>query len=138
MTTFNQGHALLVGVGADLPTTEEDAKGLGDILVDGGRCAYPPTQVAVLTGANATLEKVLGALATLAARTDEDSTVVIFFSGHGYHVTTSLGRQYYIMPYGYDVGALSETAISGKEFAEKLNIVTAKKVLVLLDCCHAA
>lgn len=47
---FDNGHALLVGVGADLPNTIDDAIGLADVLKDSSRCAYPPEQVALLTG----------------------------------------------------------------------------------------
>ena len=46
---FGQGHALVIGVGADLPNTVDDAIGLADILKDPTRCAYPPNQVHLLT-----------------------------------------------------------------------------------------
>jgi hypothetical protein len=137
MTTFKNGHALLVGVGADLPNTVDDAKGLAGILADVERCAYPPGQVVALTGAHATRDEVLGALEKLGARSDADSTVIVFFSGHGYQVASSMGEQYYLMPYGYDLNALFKTAISGNEFAEKLKAIPARRMLVLLDCCHA-
>ena len=42
---FQQGFALVVGVGDDLPNTIDDAKGLANILFDEGRCAYPANQV---------------------------------------------------------------------------------------------
>ena len=41
------------------------------------------------------------------------------------------------MPYGYDLADLSETAISGREFADKLAKIPAERLLLLLDCCHA-
>ncbi len=50
MTSFEQGHALVVGVGADLPNTVDDAAGLAAILQDPTRCAYAPAQVRTLTG----------------------------------------------------------------------------------------
>jgi hypothetical protein len=49
----------------------------------------------------------------------------------------SIGEAYYLLPHGYDVERLSETAISGAEFTEKLRAIPARKLLVLLDCCHA-
>ena len=137
MSTFTHGHALLVGVGADLPNTVDDAKGLAGILADPERCAYPSDHVVAVTDAAATRAGVLGALDALAAHSDANSTVVVFFSGHGYQVTSSTGEQYYLMPNGYDLNALFKTAISGKEFADKLKTVPAQKMLVLLDCCHA-
>jgi hypothetical protein len=129
MAVFDNGHALLVGVGADLPNTIDDAQGLAAILADGKRCAYPPPQVITLTSGDATREHVLSALDTLATQSKADSTVLVFFSGHGYQVMSSLGD--------YDLNALFKTAISGKEFADKLKAIPAQKLLLLLDCCHA-
>ena len=52
--TFEQGHALIIGVGADLPNTVDDAIGMANILKDGERCAYPAGQVHLLTSEGAT------------------------------------------------------------------------------------
>ena len=131
------GHALIIGVGADLPNTEKDAQGLADLLTDQERCAYPPKQVQCLTGTDATRSAVLDALDDLAERTDEASTVVVYFSGHGYHISTSMDDVYFLMPYGYDVNQLKTTAIKSTEFTAKLRAIPAQKLLVLLDCCHA-
>jgi uncharacterized caspase-like protein len=90
MTTFQQGHALIIGVGADLPNTVADANGLSTILRDEARCAYSPSQIHLLTGPSATRDAVLNALNTLAQSTDQNATVVVYFSGHGYQVSTSV------------------------------------------------
>lgn len=66
MSEFTQGHALLVGVGSDLPVTVQDAQGLADLLRDPARCAYPLAQVQALTESAATRPNVLAALDTLA------------------------------------------------------------------------
>ena len=137
MTQFTHGHALVIGMGADLPDTIQDATGLADILTDKERCAYPPGQVTLLTGEKATRAAVLSALDALAHLDDAEATVVVYFSGHGYRVTASLGEFYYLMPFGYDTGRLFETAIRGDEFTTRLRAVAAQKLLVLLDCCHA-
>ncbi len=55
---FVNGHAVIVGVGSDLPTTVQDAKGLGNILCDPQRCAYPTDQVRILTEEASTREQV--------------------------------------------------------------------------------
>lgn len=39
MPLFTHGHALLIGVGGDLPNTETDAAGLAEIFTDPERCA---------------------------------------------------------------------------------------------------
>jgi uncharacterized caspase-like protein len=82
-------------------------------------------------------ESVLTALDDLAKSTDDESTVIIYFSGHGHQVITTNGESYYLMTHGSDVNCLYKTALSGAEFSEKLKAISAKKVLVLLDCCHA-
>jgi len=137
MSHFTQGHALLIGVGADLPNTITDAIGLATLLQDPERCAYPAPQVHTLTGEHATRAAILATLDQLAAQTGPDATVIFYFSGHGYTIGTITGKVYFLMPYGYDVNDLPATAISGVEFMAKLKAIPAQKMLVLLDCCHA-
>jgi hypothetical protein len=69
--------------------------------------------------------------------TDPEATVIFFFSGHGYTVSTAIGQAYFLLPYGYNLSQLPQTCISGKELADRLTAIQAKKLLVLLDCCHA-
>lgn len=136
-TSFAHGHALIVGVGADLPNTVDDAIGLAGILCDPERCAYPSGQVQLLTGANAHKDAVLMALDALARLSDPEATVVFYFSGHGYQVATAIGQAYFLLPFGYNLGQLPQSCISGKELTDRLAAIPAKKLLVLLDCCHA-
>jgi len=136
--TFSSGHALLIGVGgSDLPNTIDDAVGLSQILEDPGRCAYPPGQVHLLTGEGATRPAILDALDRLTKHVSPDATVIVYFSGHGYHVEASTGEAYYLLPHGYDLAKLWKTAVSGRELADKLMAIPAQKLLLLLDCCHA-
>src|SRR3972149_453856 len=137
MSQFTHGHALIIGMGADLPDTVQDAAGLSDISPEPERCAYPPSQVTLLTGEKATRGTVLSALDALTRLNDPEATVVVYFSGHGYRVTASLGEFYYLMPFGYDTERLFDTAIRGDEFTARLRAIAAQKLLVLLDCCHA-
>jgi uncharacterized caspase-like protein len=134
---FTHGHACIIGVGGDLPNTIDDAVGLAKILNDPERCAYPPEQVHLLTKDQAKRDDVLAALDQLAQSTTADSTVVVYFSGHGYQVASAMGEEYYLMPFGYDQTKLYKTAIKGTELTAKLRAIPAKKLLLLLDCCHA-
>jgi uncharacterized caspase-like protein len=134
---FSQGHACIVGVGGDLPNTVDDAVGLANVLKDPERCAYPPEQVHLLTKEQANREGMIAALDQLAKSTTPDATVIVYFSGHGYQVNSPIGEAYYLMPFSYDQTKLHKTAISGTEFITKLQAISAKKLLVLLDCCHA-
>lgn len=135
---FSTGHAVVVGVGADLPNTVDDARAIADMLRDETRCGYPPDQVALLTAKEAGRAEVLKALADLAGRTDPESTVLIYYSGHGYFVPKGDEKQYFLLPYGYSLQNLPETAISDEEFTAALAKLKVKKLLLLLDCCHAA
>ena len=135
--SFQAGHALLIGAGADLPFTIDDARGIADILKDPERCAYPASQVELLVGESAHRQAVLDALDHLAEAADESSTVVVYFSGHGYHATTPIGDAYFLIPFGVQKERLKDTAISGSEFASRLQAIRSRKLLLLLDCCHA-
>lgn len=132
-STFSQGHALIIGVGADLPCTVDDAEGLAKYLTDEARCAYPTGQVTVLTQALANRTGMLAALDTLAQSTEQNDTVIFYFSGHG----GQYGDTYYLMAHGYDVHNPAQTAVSGSEFAAKIAAIPAARKVILLDCCHA-
>ncbi|MFE4108674.1 caspase family protein [Almyronema epifaneia] len=133
---FALGHACVIGVGGDLPNTVSDAIALANILKDPERCAYPPEQVHTLTQQQARRADILETLDQLAQATTTDSMVIIYFSGHGYQVATAMGEAYYLMPFGYEPSKLYKTAISGLELTAKLRAIPAKKLLLLLDCCH--
>jgi hypothetical protein len=131
---FTHGHALVIGMGADLPMTITDAEGVAALLADPDRCAYPPDQVQLLTGPSAYRGDVLRALDQLAAQVNADSnaTTVVYFSGHGIETP-----DYYFLPYGYNIANLPGTAVSSAEFTERLRAIQARRLLVLLDCCKA-
>jgi hypothetical protein len=138
--TFSKGYALLIGVGADLPVTVKDATALRDVLIDKNRSAYPPEQVELLIEASATRQNILSTFNRLIEQInqDPDATVIIYFSGHGGRVEYLDGvTEYFLVPYGFDWNRRAETAISGLEFTEKIEAIKARKLVVLLDCCHA-
>jgi hypothetical protein len=139
-STFVNGHALLIGVGADLPVTVKDATALRDVLVDPGRAAYPPEQVSLLTEAEASRDNVLSGLEDLIQRVegDPDAVAMVYFSGHGgayrWNGQTS---GYFLVTHGYDSTQPEQTSVSGAEFTARLEMIHARRLLVFLDCCHA-
>jgi len=138
--TFLNGHALLIGVGADLAVTVKDATALRDVLVDPTRAAYPGEQVELLTEGKATRKEILEAFDRLIVRVNQnpDATVIVYFSGHGGRITSQDNpAEYFLVPYGFDWNQRIDTAISGAEFTEKIEAIKAKKLVVILDCCHA-
>ena len=131
---FTHGHALVIGMGADLPITVQDAQTVADLLRYPTYCAYPPAQVQLLTEAGARRDAILQAFDHLAAQaqSDPDATAIVYFSGHDVETP-----DYYFLPNGYNVADLPGTAVSGAEFTAKLRAIQARKLLILLDCCHA-
>lgn len=134
---FTNGFALLIGVGADLPVTVKDATALKNVLIDPNRAAYPPQQITLLTETSATRQNILSAFDQIITQVNQnpDATVIIYYSGHGGH--TQKTNEYFLVPYGYNPSQRAETAISGLEFTQKIEAITARKLVVLLDCCHA-
>jgi hypothetical protein len=139
LINLDDNRALVIGVGADLPCTVQDANGIGKYLTDPQRCGFKPSNVAVLTEAKAHAKAVLAALDDLAKEAVPESTVIVYFSGHGYtrqdENTGDTG--YWLMPFGYDLNKLKDSAISGRVFSQKLAAIQAKRLLLVLDCCHA-
>lgn len=132
---FDNGHALLIGVGKDLPITVKDANGLSNVLKN--QAAYPESQVHLLTEKRATKERILEGFDAL--KTDENSTVVVYYSGHGGVFKKADGtHQYYLLPNDFDSTQFEKTALTAEVFSAKINAIRAKKMVVLLDACHAA
>jgi hypothetical protein len=137
---FTAGHALLVGVGADLPITVHDATALRDLLVDRNRAAYSSAQVELLSESGAGRQAILDALDRLAERVSRssDTTALVYFSGHGGRIERpGLPPEYFLVPFGFDPAWRQHTAISALEFTNKIEAINASKLVVMLDCCHA-
>lgn len=141
---FPHGYALLIGVGADLPITVRDASALYQILTDPDRAGYPNGHAQLLTNGAASREGILHAFDRLAASlaSDPEATAFVYYSGHGATISSAGHDEgYFLLPYGYDyqsAATIQRTLISGQEFTEKLEALHARKLLVFLDCCHAA
>ena len=143
--SFIHGHALIIGVGdyghprfANLPATVHDALAIAAVLKDPVRCGCQPNNVRILIGEQATASSIRIALEDLAHATTSESTVFVYFSGHGGHAFENGIWRAYLCPSGADPDALDNTAISGDEFSDLLVTIQARKLLVMLDACHAA
>ncbi|MCP4399065.1 MAG: caspase family protein [bacterium] len=141
LSLFKNAYALLVGVGADLPITVKDATAIHGVLIEPKRAAYPKEQVTLLTETTATRNSILDAFDHLIAQVNQnpDATVFVYYSGHGGRIERlSQPSEYFLVPHGYDPARRADTTISGQEFTEKIEAIRARKLVVLLDCCHAA
>lgn len=140
---FTHGYALLVGVGVSayapwsLPVTVRDAERLRAVLANPALCAYPAEHIRLLHDQTATRQAILDGLVWLAecVTADPDATAVVFFSGHGWLEQTS-GR-YALIPHDANPMALVGSTVSAEELTAALRGIAARRLLVILDCCHA-
>ena len=143
---FNHGYALLIGVGRcedsslSLPVTVTDMQELRKILVNPALCAYPDNtqHVQLLHDETATQSKILDGLAWLrdCVANDSEATVIVYYSGHGWLEQST--DCYYLIPHDFDCYEWRDTALSASDFNQVLQAIQAKRLLVILDCCHAA
>lgn len=146
MPAMDNAHALVIGIANyqqinKLPATVlKDAQDIHDLLVDPQHCGYLPDNVQPLLDDQATQAALHQALADLARRSNPDSTVFIYISGHGGQVESGPYAGEYLLPVDtvYTSGeSVAQTAISGAEFTEALRAITARKVVIVFDCCHS-
>lgn len=139
MSVFQQGHALIIGIGNDLPITERDATDIAKVFEDPNKAGYLPQNVQVITGKAATKDNIIKGLDKLIADTKgvDGATAVVYYSGHGAQVPWLNNEQrYFLVPNDVDFKDI-ETFLPSEIFTEKINSIEADKLLVLLDCCHA-
>lgn len=142
-TSFAHGYALLIGVGAtasprwSLPVTVKDIQALQSVLTNPELCAYPDNHLRLLHDAGATSQNILEGLQWLKeqAAADTEATVVVYYSGHGtFDLSTN---QYYLLQHDFKPQDLANTALSAQDFTTALRQIKAKRLLVIIDSCHA-
>jgi hypothetical protein len=144
---FTQGYALLICVNENavpqwaLPDVAKDVAAMKQVLIHPQRCAYPEDHVEVLQGSAATRQGILDALARLQQRIDKDTsgnaTAVVYFSGHGWRNTTAGTPSYYLIPQDVKAQSVSSRALRVEDFAAEIQALQPRRLLVVLDCCHA-
>src|SRR4051812_42782300 len=143
--TFLHGHALLVGVGTtayspwSLPVTVMDVLAVHKVLTDPALCGYPDDDkhVRLLHDQAATRAAILVGLAWLKAQAEDDpeATAVVFYSGHGW-LDQATGR-YYLIPHDVKPHSIPGSALPGEDFTAALREVKARRLLAVIDSCHA-
>lgn len=142
---FDNGYALLIAVNDSqmpnyaLPTVAKDAAALHAVFVHPERCAYLPENVRVVQGTEASRDGIYAGLGwlrdKLAQDTTGNATAVVYYTGHGARDTTD--NTFYLIPYDFGI-PVRDTAIPAQQFAAELESVRPRRLLVILDCCHAA
>ena len=145
---FAHGYAVLIGVDQNavatyaLPDVAKDVTALALALTHPQRCAYAPEHVQSVTGAAATRQGILDALEWLrqqiAADTSGNATAVVYYSGHGWRDASATPLTHYLIPYDMTVGPVRTRALRAADFAEEVSGLRPRRLLVILDCCHAA
>jgi len=141
---FSNAYALLIAVNDNLipqyalPTVARDAEALRDVLVHPERCAYPADNVRLLMGADASRDGIRGGLAWLKERVAADgsgnATAVVFYSGHG--AVNNDDDSYYLLPYDLR-SPITDSLLRAGDVAAAIEQVQPRRLLVVLDCCHA-
>lgn len=142
--SFTNGYALIIGVNDNLipayalPTVARDAAALRKVLVHPKRCAYPPENVRLLTGSDASRDGIQAGISWLKERIAADrsgnATAVLYYSGHG--VVSKEDRSYYLLPYDTRMPVVN-SLLRAEDVAAAIEMVRPRRMLVILDCCHA-
>jgi Caspase domain len=143
--TFARGYALLIGVGTtaytpwSLPVTVKDVNALRAVLIDPALCGYPDhdDHVRVLHDGGATRAAILDGVAWLKSQTsaDPNATAILFYSGHGCLDKTN-GR-YFLISHDAKPHNVPDSALSSEDFTAALGKVKARRLLAVVDACHA-
>jgi len=146
----NTAYGLVVGVGSyqdekipRLRFTAADAESFYKQLVDPQRSGFERDHVRLLLNEQATrrsIEKAIGGW--LFQNATSDSTVIVFFAGHGALESDRTGNERdglskYLLPWDTDSEDLFSSALSNSRFQELLNTIKAQRLVVFLDACHA-
>lgn len=153
MAKLKNAHALLIGVGSkDLPETVADAKALYKILGDKEHGCYYRKNIKIITKKKATRNGILKAFDDLLESTDENSSVLLYYSGHGgmYSDNTFIKdealkkpedenqKYFHLCPFDYDPENYKTTWIQAEEVKQKIAQLKSRRLIFFLDCCHAA
>ena len=141
--TVPRGYALVIGIGEyrnldearQLLFAQSDAEAMYRVLISHEGGAFPPENVRLLTGAQATLANIRDALEEwLPSVATPADRVVVYFAGHGF---VQNGRGY-LAPTDVDPGRLEETAYSMAALGDVMaNRVQAHWKVLLTDSCHS-
>ena len=141
--TVPRGYALVIGVGdylnldesQQLPFAESDAREMFRVLISQEGGAFPPENVRVLTGEQASLAHIRQALEEwLPSVAAPDDRVVVYFVGHGF---VKDGRGY-LAPWDVDPSRLGETAYPMAALGDVMaNRIQARWKVLFTDACHS-
>jgi uncharacterized caspase-like protein len=121
----------------DLWHPDEDAKEMASVLIE--NYGFDSGNVKLLLNRKATYRAIVSALDWLVKNEDAESTVVFFFSGHGFNATDSEGWDSDTESDGYDEGIVSYDfyGLSDGFLRQKLSALESQKVALCFGSCHS-
>ena len=147
LSPYEDGYVLLIGIRyghwvKPLNGPLRDIAALKKHFEDPAKADYKTENIIIVSENEATTAGILAALDELAinANSNPNASVTIYYSGHG----GNIADKYFLVPYDFNISEFQNTGnldeskvILTQAFAEKINNISAKKCLVILDCCHA-
>jgi hypothetical protein len=146
MPSLDNAYALVIGIAnylhvSRLPATVlQDARDVHQLLTDSDYGGYNPEYALLLLDEDATQIALRRCLSELSTQSNDDSTLFLYISSHGAEVKSDSGQGAYLLPVDADATSaesLAQTAMSGSELTTALRAFRGRKMLVVLDCCHA-
>ncbi len=144
------GYALIVGISnyqdiriPKLDCTVPDAEAVFDLLTDPEMAGFEKKNVKILLDEEGTLNKIKDAISNwLFKNADEESTVIIFFAGHGGVEEDRFGVETdhlakYLLPYDTLFDNFSASALSNSEFNMFLRSIKSRRLVVFMDSCYS-
>lgn len=136
---------LIVGISSyqyirSLPSSvTNDANSIHDLLTS-CEMGFPSENVMQLVDDGATGEAIRHKLEVIAEHSTYESTVLIYFLGHGTQLVSGSNAGVYLLPVDVRYRSdeeLAQTSISGENFGEVLREICARRVVIFFDCCHS-
>lgn len=139
--------ALVVGVNhylhlPQLSKAANDASDIFRLLTDETVGGYKPDHARLLLNEDATHTAFVAELDRLAKQAKSDSTVIIFFAGHG---AQAPGDGCFLLLHDtspwhdgeLNLQALEKTSLSNQDFSTALNRINCRQLTVIFDACHS-
>ncbi|MEW6619502.1 MAG: caspase family protein [bacterium] len=147
---IKSAYALIVGIGQysdprirKLDFTHADAQAFCDLLLNPQHVGFLKENVKLLLDEQATLFNIKNAITGwLYKYTGSESTVIIFFAGHGgvesdKEDTEKDGIAKYLLPWDTNPDDLFASALSNTDFHRLLSTIKAQRLIIFLDACYA-
>lgn len=137
---YRKSWAVVIGINAyqNVPSLNyavADAEAIAGTLES---CGFPAGQITTLTDAKATRQNIMDLITgDLPRKMDEDDRLVLFFAGHGQDFDTPAGGKLgYLIPSDGDPDYLASRCLSMRDVVNWNELLPAKHILYVMDCCY--